>query len=101
MANISSGFDEYALRARVAPTLVVIVIPVVGLLCWFPAFSTTQLALAAALSTVLLAMFSQFGRDQGKALQRKRPTNPCPRRYPPAGRPRGAEGARWRCRLVS
>ncbi|MEY2726547.1 MAG: hypothetical protein RLZZ458_2414 [Planctomycetota bacterium] len=29
MANISSGFDEYALRARVAPTLVVIVIPVV------------------------------------------------------------------------
>jgi len=69
MANISSGFDEYALRARVAPTLVVIVIPVVGLLCWFPAFSTTQLALAAALSTVLVAMFSQFGRDQGKALQ--------------------------------
>ena len=23
----------------------------------------------------------------------KRPTNPCPRRYPPAGWPRGAEGA--------
>lgn len=64
-------FDEYALRARVAPTLVVIVIPVIGLLCWFPAFSTTHLTLAAALSTVLFAVFSQIGRDQGRALQPK------------------------------
>ena len=69
MANISSALDEYALRARVAPTLVVIVIPVIGLLCWFPAFSTTQVTLVAALSTALLAMFSQFGRDQGRKLQ--------------------------------
>lgn len=71
MPETNNLLDEYALRARVAPTLVVIVIPVIGLLCWFPAFSTTQLTLAAALSTVLIAIFSQIGRDQGRALQPK------------------------------
>jgi beta-lactamase superfamily II metal-dependent hydrolase len=71
MAETNGLFDEYALRARLAPTLVVVVIPVMGFLCWLPTFSTTQLTLAAALSTVLVAIFSQIGRDQGKALQPK------------------------------
>ncbi len=71
MAEPNNLFDEYALRARLAPTLVVVVIPVIGFLCWFPAFSVTQLTLGAALSTVLIAIFSQIGRDQGRALQPK------------------------------
>lgn len=71
MPDSNNLLDEYALRARVAPTLVVVVIPVIGFLCWLPTFSTTQLALAAALSTVLIAVFSQLGRDQGRGLQPK------------------------------
>ena len=71
MAEPNNLFDEYALRARLAPTLVVVVIPVIGFLCWFPAFSVTELTLGAALSTVLVAIFSQIGRDQGRALQSK------------------------------
>lgn len=69
MPESVSSFDEYALRVRVAPVLVVVVIPVLGLLCWLPAFSTAQLALTAGLSTVLVAMFSQLGRDKGRELQ--------------------------------
>jgi len=69
MANVAFPLDEYTLRARVAPVLAVIVIPVTGVLCWFPAFSVSQLALAAVLGIVLLAMFSQIGRDWGRILQ--------------------------------
>ncbi|MBI1349461.1 hypothetical protein GC163_24615 [bacterium] len=69
MAEIASPLDEYTLRARLAPSLVVVVIPVMGLLCWLPTFSTTQLTLTAALTTVLMVLFSQFGRDQGRLLQ--------------------------------
>ena len=71
MPETSSLFDEYALRARLAPTLVVVAIPVIGFLSWFPTFSVTQLTLGAALSIVLVAIFSQIGRDQGRLLQPK------------------------------
>ena len=71
MADTNNLLDEYALRARLAPTLVVVVIPVIGFLCWFPTFSVMQLTLGAALSTVLVAIFSQIGRDQGRLLQPK------------------------------
>ncbi|MEZ6104467.1 MAG: hypothetical protein R3E01_36480 [Pirellulaceae bacterium] len=71
MAEPNSLFDESALRARLAPTLVVVVIPVIGFLCWFSAFSVTQMTLGVALSTVLVAVFSQVGRDQERALQPK------------------------------
>ena len=71
MPDIVSPFDEHAFRARVIPTLVVVVIPVMGFLCWLPAFSTTQLTLVAVLSLVLTSLFSQIGRDLGKALEPK------------------------------
>lgn len=71
MPEIASPFDEHAFRARVIPTLVVVVIPVIGFLCWLPTFSTTQLTLVAVLSIVLTALFSQIGRDLGKALEPK------------------------------
>lgn len=69
MPDTNNPFDEYTFRARIVPALTVIVIPVIGFLCWFPAFSPTQLALAALLPIVLTAIFSQLGRDQGKALE--------------------------------
>jgi hypothetical protein len=71
MPESSILLDEYAVRARVAPTLVVTVIPLSGFLCWFPAFSSTQLTLAVALSTVVIAIFAQIGRDRGRTIQAK------------------------------
>ena len=68
---VISPIDEHAFRARVVPTLVVVVIPVMGALCWLPTFSTTQTCLVAVLSVVLTALFSQIGRDRGKALEPK------------------------------
>lgn len=71
MPESNNPFDEYTFRARIVPALTVVVIPVMGFLCWLPAFSPTQLALATLLPVVLTSMFSQFGRDKGKALEPK------------------------------
>lgn len=71
MPDTNNPFDEYTFRARLIPVLWVYVIPVMGFLCWLPAFSPAQLALAALLPVVITAMFSQLGRDQGKALEPK------------------------------
>jgi hypothetical protein len=93
MPDSAGLLDEYALRARVAPVLAVIVIPVSGLICWFPAFSISQLALGATLSMVLLAIFSQIGRDQGRVLQ--------PHLYKCWGGQPSVQLLRWKSQLLS
>lgn len=60
--------SEYDRRARLGPTLLVILPPALAGACWFQLFTWPQLASGVCLAA-FLGLLAQLGRDRGKLLE--------------------------------
>lgn len=70
LANILQLFDEYTLRARLQPALIVATPIAISAIAWLPVDSIQNLRVSVPISLLGLmgfaALFAQLGRDEGK-----------------------------------